>query len=151
MRPRTPTVKTAIKSAIAALLWLVVSESVSYAAPGIGRAHSRLVCDVQTQAQVLRKLLRHPKSYGGPLAARPAAQPHRLQFDLTHHLRRVKRAASSSDGVAIQNDAPAARVDADDQPLPSLESLGFVAGPVHSHPHTGSFSPRSPRGPPPVD
>ena len=46
------------------------------------------------------------------------------------------------------DDAPAARVNGEDRSLPALVSLGFLIGPVDSHPRTRAFSPRSPRGPP---
>jgi hypothetical protein len=128
-----------------AILWLLTCSSVTYAAPG-GQGRSRLVCE--TNSQSLRKLLRHPKSYGGPLATKPKRTRLGLRFDLTDHLRRAKHTITGNDAAAIQNDAPAARVDADDQSLPSLQSLGFLTGPVDSHPRTRDFSPRSPRGPP---
>jgi hypothetical protein len=137
-----------MKIGIAAVSWLLISASFTYAAPDPGRGRNRLTCDVRAQA--LRKLLRLPKSYGGPLATNSPRERIRIRFDLTHHVRRVKRTANSNEGAAIQNDAPAARVDTDDPTPPSLESLGFLVGAIDSHPRTRSFSPRSPRGPPPA-
>jgi hypothetical protein len=136
-----------MKIAAVALLWLLGSSSVAHAAPGLNRG-SRLICDVQAQARALRKLLRHPKSYGGPLATRPQRDRLAVRLDLTDHMRRAKRTANGHDAAAIQNDAPAARVAAEDQAPPSLESLGFLTGPVDSHPRTRACSPPSPRGPP---
>ena len=139
-------VRTFAKAGGVAILWLLTFSSVGQAAPGPLRALDRLVCDAQPQA--LRKLLRHPKSYGGPLATKQRRSWLGLRFDLTDHLHRAKRTTIGSDAAAIQNDAPAARVASDDRSLPSLQSLGFLAGPVDSHPRTRNFSPRSPRGPP---
>jgi hypothetical protein len=127
-------------------LWLLTASSVD-AAPGLLRAREPPPCDAQTTA-ALKKLLRHPKSYGGPLATRPRSSRLGLRFDLEAHIKRAKRTITSNDAAAIQNDAPAARVDANDGPLAALRSLGFLVGLVDSHPRTRSFSPRSPRGPP---
>jgi hypothetical protein len=148
MRLGAPTLKTVMRTAAAAVLWLLVSASVTSAAPGLARSRNRLVCDVESQAQVLRQLLRHPKSYGGPLATKPSHRRLGLRFDLTDHVCRTKRATTGNDAAAIQNDAPAARVDAEDHARPSLRPLGFLVGPIDSHPRTRAFSPRSPRGPP---
>jgi len=146
MRSGAPTLKTALKTTVAAMLWLLVSASIAHAATGPGR--SIFVCDTQAQAKALRQLLRHPKSYGGPLATKPAHDRLGLRFDLTGRVHRGKRTPTGYDAAAIQNDAPAARVDTDDQSLPSLQSLGFLVRAIGSHPRTRSFSPRSPRGPP---
>jgi hypothetical protein len=127
-------------------VWLLAASPVD-AAPGPGRARETTPCDAQTTA-ALKKLLRHPKSYGGPLATRPRTSRLGLRFDLEPHIKRAKRTSTGNDAAAIQNDAPAARVDADYGPLAALRSLGFLIGPVDSHPRTRSFSPRSPRGPP---
>src|SRR5262249_26267232 len=124
------------------------SVSIVYASPGPTQGRGELICDVQAQARALRKLLRHPKSFGGPLATRPARARLALKLDLTEHMRRAKHTSGANEAAAIHNDAPAARVAAEDQAPPSLESLGFLAGPVDSHPLTHDCSPRSPRGPP---
>jgi hypothetical protein len=145
MRP-DQIVRTLVKAGGVAILWLLTFSSVSHAAPGPFKALDRLVCDAQSQA--LRKLLRHPKSYGGPVTTKQRRSRLGLRFDLTDHLHRAKRTPVGNDAAAIQNDAPAARIVSDDQSLPSLQSLGFLAGPVDSHPRTRDFSPRSPRGPP---
>jgi len=140
--------RTLLKTGLVALLWVVSSASATYAASAPSDLRDRLVCDVQAQSRALRRLLRHPKSYGGPLATRPAHGRLALRLDLTDHIHRAKRSTTTNDAAAIQNDAPAARVDGDDQPPPPLQSLGFLVGPVDSHPRTHACSPRSPRGPP---
>jgi hypothetical protein len=145
MRLRRP-VATLLRIVGVALVWLLAASNVD-AAPGPWRARSDAICDSQTAA-ALKKLLRHPKSYGGPLATRSRASRYDLLIDLTSHARRAKRATSSYDAAAIQNDAPAARVDANDGPLPALRPLGFLIRPVDSRSHTLACSPRSPRGPP---
>ena len=137
-----------MKAGVVALLWLLGSASNAHAAPTPSGGRDRLVCDEQAQARTLRKLLRQARSYGGPLATKPARSRLGLRIDLTAHLQRAKRAAPGNDAAAIQNDAPAARVDGDDQSAPSLRALGFLVGPCDSRPITLAFSPRSPRGPP---
>ena len=144
MRPRA--VRTLQQLVGVAALCLLAASSVD-AAPGPRRALEDRPCDARTPAG-LKKLFRHPKSYGGPLATRPRGARLGLRFDLTAHVRRAKRTTTGNDAAAIQNDAPAARVDGNDDPLASLRPLGFLIGPVDSHPRTLACSPRSPRGPP---
>ena len=144
MRPRV--VRTLTQLLSVAALCLLAASSVD-AAPGPRRAREERTCDARTPA-TLKKLLRHPKSYGGPLSTRPRSARLGLRFDLTAHVKRAKRTTTGNDGAAIQNDAPAARVDGHGDPLVSLRPLGFLIGPVDSHPRTRAFSPRSPRGPP---
>ena len=50
--------------------------------------------------------------------------------------------------AAIQNDAPAANIDADVRATPTLRPLGLLVGPLDWQPRTRPFSPKSPRGPP---
>jgi hypothetical protein len=114
------------------------------AAPSPQRGSAGPVCD--PQATTLRKLARHAKSYGGPLK-RAAA----LQFGLTDPTARMLRATRTSfetDEAAIQNDAPAARIDEDGCPVPSLLLLGLLPGAVDGRLRSPASSPRSPRGPP---
>lgn len=145
MRPAAH-LRTLLKAIGVVVLWLLAASTVD-AAPGPRHARGGGLCEAQPAA-ALKKLLRHPKSYGGPLATRPRPSRLGLRFDLTAHLKRTKRTSTGNDAAAIQNDAPAARVVANDGPLSALRPLGFLIGPVDSHPRTRAFSPRSPRGPP---
>jgi len=141
----TSIVRTPMKAVMLAVLWLLTASAAS-AAPGPSAGRAGQHCGGQSTA--LRKLLRHPKSYGGPLAHSTHTSRLGLRFDLTARLRRAKRTSTGNEAAAIQNDAPAARVNGEDRSLPALRSLGFLIGPVDSHPRTRAFSPRSPRGPP---
>jgi len=126
------------------LLWLM-SASLAQAATAPARRSSGPLCDATTAT--LKKLLRHTKSFGGPLAR----QPRRALFgltDLTAKLVRGSRTTLGDEAAAIQNDAPAARTDADNHLLPTLRPLGTLVSSVERRPRTGAFSPRSPRGPP---
>jgi len=129
-----------------ALLWLLAASTAS-AAAAPESVRDKTLCDGQ-QTTTVRKLLRHPKSYGGPLAARARGSQPGPRFDLSAHVRRAKRTSLGNGAAAIANDAPAARDDSNDDSLTSLRPLGFLIGPVDSHPRTRAFSPRSPRGPP---
>jgi|SRR5439155_21194388 len=123
-------------------LWLA---SVQPAAAATGRAAAGPVCDPQTTT--LRKLARIPKSFGGPLKQAPT----QLQFGLTDPTARMlrgTRANFDNDYAAIQNDAPAARIDEDGRSDPSLRPLGMWSGPAGARPRSPAFIPRSPRGPP---
>jgi hypothetical protein len=147
MRPLASLLRTPKKAiGIAALLLLAAAPAI--AAPGPRQDRDQRLCDSQGQQATLRKLLRHPKSYGGPIANRPRNSKLGLRFDLSTHVRRAKRTVAGNEAAAIQNDAPAARVDADAGSQAALRPLGFLIGPVDSHPRTRAFSPRSPRGPP---
>jgi hypothetical protein len=124
------------------LLWLV-SVLPASAAPS-GR-YAGPVCNPQTTT--LRKLARHPKSFGGPLKQ---GRPRQL-FGLTDPTARLQRGTHTTldtDDAAIQNDAPAARIDEDGRPVPSLRALELLARAVDSRPHSPAFCPRAPRGPP---
>jgi len=68
--------------------------------------------------------------------------------DATARLQRGTRANLDDDDEAIQSDASAARIDADDRPVPALRPLGLLHGSVIPLPRLHTFSPRSPRGPP---
>jgi hypothetical protein len=129
------------------LLWLAVASPVE-AAPGPIRARDNALCEAQHPTSALKRLLRRAKSYGGPLANKPSLSRLGLRLDLTPHFRRVKRSVGNDHDAAIQNDAPAARVSAQDLTVAGLRPIGFFVGHVDSHPRTRAFSPRSPRGPP---
>jgi hypothetical protein len=62
-------------------------------------------------------------------------------------MRRGTRVALGDRFAAIPS-APAARIDGDDRPVPSLRPVGELVGSVDGRPHTHESSPRSPRGPP---
>ena len=145
MRFFWPSFRLLIKSGSTIVL-LLLTASLAQAAPGPGRRAGRL-CDPQSTATI-RKLARHPKSFGGPVKrfARPSGSA--LLSDLTARLQRGKRAPAADDDEAIQNDAPAARIDVDDGQPPALRQLGLLIGLVDRHPRTRAYSPRSPRGPP---
>ena len=93
------------------------------------------------------KVPRHPKSLGGPLARR-STQTVARPTDLTALLKRGLRANLPDDDQAIQNDAPAARIEFDGRPIPALRPLGVLQGSCSRRLCTHPFSPRSPRGPP---
>jgi len=115
------------------------------AAAAPGRAAAGPICDPQTTT--FRKLPRIPRSFGGPLKQAPT----HLQFGLTDPTARMlrgTRANLDTDFAAIQNDAPAARIDEDGHSAPSLRPLGMLPGPAGARPRSPAFIPRSPRGPP---
>jgi hypothetical protein len=120
------------------LLWA----SAAGAAPA-PRSSTKSVCDAQAAAG--RRLPRHPRSYGGPL--KPPSRVLALE-ELTSHVTRRTRGNLGDENQAIQNDAPAARMDADDRPMPTLRVVGLLVGSIDPHPRTLACSPKSPRGPP---
>lgn len=124
------------------MLWLA---SVQPATAAPGHAAAGPVCD--PQATTLKKLARLPKSFGGPLKRAPT----HLQFGLTDPTARLLRGTPANfggDDAAIQNDAPAARIEEDGHAAPSLRPLGTLSGPARARPRSPAFIPRSPRGPP---
>jgi hypothetical protein len=137
-------VRTLIKSCGVMLLPLVFASIVD-AAPAPRRGVAGPLCDPQTPAA--RKLPRHPKSYGGPLADRSSAT-RVLLTDLGARMQRGMRADLASDEEIIQNDAPIAQADGDDRPVPALRPLGVLVGSHNVRPDSQASSPRSPRGPP---
>jgi hypothetical protein len=123
-----------------ALLWSA-SVSPAAAAPPIAQPSA---CEAHPAA--IRKLGRHPRSFGGPLK-RPAP----LQFGLTDPTARVRGATRTnfdSDEAAIQSDAPAAHFDEDGRPVPSLLFAGVLPHAADIRPRSPTFTPRAPRGPP---
>jgi hypothetical protein len=125
----------------------IISVSPAQAAPAAGPALTAPACEAQPAT--VRKLSRHHwKSFGGPLK-RPAP----LRFGLTDptaRLRRGTRATSHNEPAAIQSDAPAARIEEDGRPVHSLLLVGLLPHAVDIRPRSPTFSPRAPRGPPPV-
>jgi hypothetical protein len=63
-------------------------------------------------------------------------------------LSRGTAAQLDDDDQAIQNDAPAARMDVDEHVRPGLRALGVLASSFDRLPDSSAFTPRSPRGPP---
>src|SRR5262245_12005849 len=133
-----------MKAGSTLVLWLLFA-SVGYAAPGPSHSVAGRACS--PHATKLRKLLRHPKSFGGPVA-QPSKRALAGLSDVTARLRRGTRANLSEDDEAIQSDAAAARVDADDRVVPALRPLGLLHGPIVLLPPLPTSSPQSPRGPP---
>jgi hypothetical protein len=127
------------------LLWLL-SVPFADASPQAPRAAAGSVCDAQTLT--LKKLRRQPKTFGGPLKRLVRRNIAPLS-DLTSRMLRGTRAQLDDDDAAIQNDAPAASIDDDEQPVPALRPLGILLGTPDQHLCSGPCSPRSPRGPPP--
>ena len=126
------------------LCWLLVP-SVVLAASAAGRDGAR-VCNPWTVI-TLHKLVRVARSISGPVA-HPFT---RAQIDLSDggaRLERGMRPVVCDDDAAIQNDAPAAWVDADTPLAVSLEPIGLLARVCVHQPKARDFSPRSPRGPP---
>jgi hypothetical protein len=125
------------------LLWLL---SVSYADAAQTR-HKTEAQPCDAQSTTLKKLARHSKKLGGPRRLQPAGTLVPLT-GTTPRLQRATRADVDGDEAAIQNDAPAARSDADERPIPTLRPLGLLIGSLDIPPLSRAFSPRSPRGPP---
>jgi hypothetical protein len=132
-----------MRASCVVLFWLL-SVPLAYAASTPAQRATDAKCD--EHSATLKKLIRHAKSFGGPLA-RPPQRAFGLS-DLTARLHRAARASSDDEHAAIQNDAPAANINADVQATPTLQPLGLFVGPLDRHPRTRTFSPKSPRGPP---
>src|SRR6185295_12432035 len=120
------------------LLWLS-SVAVADAVPAARRGMVGPVCDAQT---LTLKKLRLPKSSGGPLKA-PRRRAVTISTDSTARVGHARIVHRPGDGAIIQNDAPAARVDAADRLVPSLRSLGIFSATVDMRPVSRTFSPRS--------
>jgi hypothetical protein len=137
-------VRTLIKGGGVLLLPLLFASIVD-AAPAPRPAAAGPLCDPQTPAH--RKLPRHPKTFGGPLADR-SSWSRLVLTDLTARMQRGMRADLASDEEIIQNDAPMAQIDGDDRPVPALRPLGILVNSKDVRPDSQASSPRSPRGPP---
>jgi hypothetical protein len=133
-----------MKAGSTLLLWLLFA-SVGYAAPSPGHSVAGRTCS--PHATKLRKLLRHPKSFGGPIA-QPSKRTLAGLSDATARLQHGSRANFCDDDEAIQSDPAAARIDADDRDVPALRPLGVLQGPAVPLPPLPTSSPQSPRGPP---
>ena len=135
-----------LKAATGVLLLWLLSVPFADAAPQASRAAAGSVCDAQTLT--LKKLRRQPRTFGGPLKRLVRRNIAPLS-DLTSRMLRGTRIQLDDDDAAIQNDAPAASIDDDEQPVPALRPLGTLHGNPDQHLCSGPCSPRSPRGPPP--
>jgi hypothetical protein len=134
-----------LRVASSLFLLSLLAAALADAAPMLRRAAVGPMCDAQ--AAMVKTQRRLPKSFGGPLKA-PKHRAVTVSTDATARLVRAPIVHRQGDGTLIQNDAPAARVDAGDQLVPSLRSLGVLSGAVDMRPSSRTFSPRSPRGPP---
>ena len=134
---------TTVSSAL--LLWLL-SVSFADAAQAPRRGTAGELCDAQSTT--LKRLAHHSKKLGGPRRLQPPGALVQLTA-MTARLQRGTRADVGPDEAAIQNDAPAARTDADERPVPALRPLGLLTRSLDIRPLSRAFSPRSPRGPPP--
>ena len=141
-----PSPRRILKAASGALLLWLLSTLAADAAPPSSRATAGSACDAQTLT--LRKLRRLPKQFGGPIKRVKRQQVTPLA-DMSARILRGTRAQLDDDVAAIQNDAPAARIDDHEQPIPALRPLGVLHGTLDQRPRSHTFSPRSPRGPPP--
>jgi hypothetical protein len=141
--PSPVRVLTTVSSVV--LLWLL-SVSFADAAQTPRRGTAGKLCDAQSTT--LQRIARHSKKLGGPRRVqRPPAF-----VELTDTAARWQRSTHTdvdSDDAVIQNDAPAARIEADDSPVPALRPLGLLIRSLDIRPVSRAFSPRSPRGPPP--
>ena len=144
MRLLSPIVRMSMRAAPIFVLVLLVASSAE-ASRRTRRTASPHTCDVHTTT--LRQLKRQPHTFGGPIA--PPSQ--RLLVGLSDPMTRIARATATDDDddgqATIQNDAPAAQIDAD-CPFAVLTPLGLLVGSIDPRPHTRAFSPKSPRGPP---
>jgi hypothetical protein len=104
------------------------------------------VCEPQT-ILTLHRLARVVRSISGPVA-RPATRAPLDESNAAVRLERGVHPILADDDAAIQNDAPAASVDADVSLALGLEPIGFLARGCVRQPKARDFSPRSPRGPP---
>ena len=135
---RTPLV------ALSLVLFWLLSVCVADAAPTPRLRKAGPICDPQTTT--LRKVPRQ-KSFGGPLRTLSTRALAGL-IDTASQMQRGTHADLDGDDAAIQNDAPAAHVDAEDCPIPELRPLGLLIGSLDLRLYSHTFSPRSPRGPP---
>jgi hypothetical protein len=104
------------------------------------------VCDPRTTS--MRRVMGNRAALG-PIAHR-SSDAQVVVTDTTAQIRRASRARlDENEEAAIQNDAPAARSLADST-TPVLRPIGVLSSSFYRLPATTAFSPRSPRGPPPV-
>jgi hypothetical protein len=142
MRLSSSTIRTLMKAGSFVVLLLLCS-SVATAAPAHRRARAR-VCDAH-RAKLAK--LRSERRPVGPVAP-PSTRALAGLADPTLLLTRGGGTNFDTDVDAIQNDTPAARIDAGLRLAPAFEPVGVVARISDRLPKLHRFSPRSPRGPP---
>jgi hypothetical protein len=143
MRLSSSTARRVMKASSLVVLWLLCA-SVASAAPAHRRGRAR-VCDAHVVKH--RTLRTHSTSVGGPVAP-PSTRALVGLSEPTVLLQRGSRATLDDDVAAIQNDSPAARIDAGLRLAPDFEPIGVLARICDRLPKLHRFSPRSPRGPP---
>ena len=139
--------RAVLMKASAAVALLLLCASAAPASPAFARHHRHIRRSCSQKPGYTRKVPRRPRAPLGPVA-RPSTHALAGLTDLTALLKRGLRANLPDDDEAIQNDAPAARLDSDGRPVPALLPLGVLHGCLIRRLCTHSFSPRSPRGPP---
>ena len=145
MRYLSQIVRTPVKSGAILVLMLLAASSAEAAHrshhSGAGRRATA------ARAATLKQFKRTPHSFGGPIAF----PSQRLLVGLNDPTTRITRATETDDdddASAIQNDAPAARFDFETRGVPVLIPLGLLVRPLDASLRTGTYSPKSPRGPP---
>lgn len=156
MRPASSTPRMLAKTSRLIAPWLLVLSfaSVTEAAVPRGLRHRthagarfqpRLAaCNPRTVS--LRKAFAAVHALG-PVRL-PSARAQAGLSDPSARLRRATRTKLDDNDAAIQNDAPAARIEHDDTARPDLRPLGLLGSSYDRLPLTSPFLPRSPRGPP---
>ena len=91
----------------------------------------------------LRTAPGHPAPQPGPLATQVVARSHPAAA-----MRADDADPDGDDDAMIQDDTPAAGIDAGERLAPALEPLGTLSSSCHSLPSHRILSRRSPRGPP---
>lgn len=116
--------------------WLF-GASIASAAPAPAVGGTRAVCSPPAHGIMART--------AGILLSEPQwAEP----VDPNAFVRRGHADRYTDDDAAVQDDAPAVRFDADEGIAPPLEPAGTLANPRDAVSNHGTFSRRSPRGPP---
>lgn len=146
MPPFTLIPRTLVKTSRLLASWLLVCAcaSLADAAPGPSRHPRPALCSSKL---TLRTLLRKPGPADGAVARRTFRIHSGLPYTTTLSKRPLQGRSDNYD-EAIQDDAPAARIHADEDVRPVLQPLGVLASSVDRLPSSSVFSPRSPRGPP---
>ena len=115
-------------------------------APPLVCAATRLEGGLLRNADAPRTLYGHAPRHVGPVAPSMAR---RAGLGATGTLlRRATGDSDDDDNLAVQDEAPAARIDAGDGAAPALEPAGTLAASRDSLPTHRILSRRSPRGPP---
>jgi hypothetical protein len=141
----SPPLRTLLKAGSRSLLVSVCLLWAASASAAPAPRSSKTVCDPQTTAA--RRLLRHPKSFGGPIKL-PTDRTLLGLDELASHVTRWTHRNLGDENQAIQNDAPAARMDGSNQLVPTLRVVGLLVAPIDRNPPTLVCTPKSPRGPP---